>query len=59
MNKFLEFLKQNVKVAITITAMGSALTAGLTQKGCSVDVAPASAPPATQAPAVPVAPAVP
>lgn len=58
MNKFFEFLKQNVKVAITITAMGIALTAGLTQKGCSVDVAPASAPPAAQAPA-PAVPAVP
>jgi len=40
MEKVLEFVKQHVKVTVTVVVLGVALTVGWAQ-GCTVDVEPA------------------
>lgn len=53
LEKFLEFLKNHTKVAITVVLTGiGALTVGY-HNGCSVDFTPDGAPPAVTAPATP------
>lgn len=39
MDKFLEFVKQNVKATVTVVVLGIALTVGWAQ-GCVVEVEP-------------------
>ena len=57
MKKVWEVIKNNVKVSVTIAAVGAALTLGFSAKGCDVAVAP-DAPVAAPAPA-PAVPAMP